>query len=541
MTFLHKYGMPVLRRWPLILVITLIATAASVTWALTKASPVWTATAALTTQSQNRAPEQDAVLSLGYVDYFNQSTYQQLLRSEASIPNDIVLKATTGAASPILYVNATAATPERARSAAAAAAAGFQEDVRRSLVAERTREVGDLQTQVDANVKELQQPGTTAAEGNVILDQIRSLQGRITDIGSDATNHIKQLQPEPGLTNSTPSQVVNIAAGAAGGLVLGLLLALLLARLDDRVRSGDDIRSTGLEPLADLTGLQSAAARVRSVETIVNGLSLVSTGSTVVTVVSPQRGPAGSRFAHELASTFASRRSGSLLIRADLRGSIGASAQGLVEVLCGRIRMSAAVVIQRTGLTVLPAGNLAGRDPYAVVEPDRFVELVGEAARGYGLIVIDASPLDEAPESQVICAASDRVVVVVERGTASRRHLREAQRLLSDVHARVAGVVVDAAPAGVPAAREDGDHDDDVDRSVTVGLKLNGVSSNGSSGGGSSTNGSSSNGSSSLEPSGAGSIDYGAGFSDSATARLVALHQPSSVSSGAESARSAGE
>jgi hypothetical protein len=35
------------------------------------AKPTWTATTALTTQSQNRAPEQDAVLSIGYVDYFN--------------------------------------------------------------------------------------------------------------------------------------------------------------------------------------------------------------------------------------------------------------------------------------------------------------------------------------------------------------------------------------------------------------------------------------------------------------------------------------
>ena len=72
----------------------------------------------LTTQSQNRAPEQDAVLSIGYVDYINQDTYQQLLRAKSWISSDVVLKGATGPASPIIYIEAVAPMADRARSAA---------------------------------------------------------------------------------------------------------------------------------------------------------------------------------------------------------------------------------------------------------------------------------------------------------------------------------------------------------------------------------------------------------------------------------------
>ncbi len=95
-------------------------------WSMTKAAAVWTATTALTTQSQTRAPEQDAVLSLGYVDYFNQPTYQQVLRAEATIPAAVTLKAETGAASPIVYIEAMSSLLAVSKSAAQAAADVFR-------------------------------------------------------------------------------------------------------------------------------------------------------------------------------------------------------------------------------------------------------------------------------------------------------------------------------------------------------------------------------------------------------------------------------
>lgn len=457
MNVLKSYVGPVLRRWPLIIAVCLVVSGISVGWAVTHSSPTWTATAVLTAQSQDRAPDQDGVLARGYVDYFNQPTYQSLLRSKRKISDDVSLAAKTGADSPILYVEATAPSADAAKAAASAAAEGFRVDVRDSLVVERTQEVKDLQTQVDGAVVELQKPGTTEAEVSVILDQVRSLQGRITDISSDATNHLKMLQEEPGVTESGSSPVVTMVAGVLGGLALGVLLAFLLALLDDRVRTASDVRRLGLEVVANVPRSADARVRRRSIEKLANSLGLVGMDRPpVFAVVTPSRSAAGSRIAHDLAVVFGKRRPGGLLVEADLRGAPTGPAgrPGLVNVLEGQASVNDAMVVDsRTGIRVLPAGNLNGRDPYTTMDPTALVVLITDVSRNYGAIVLDAGSLDEAPESQVVCASADRVIIAAERGTTRRRDLVEAQRLLRDVHASVVGLVLDAAVAsGEPAA-----------------------------------------------------------------------------------------
>ncbi len=86
MTPLQMHTRRVLRRWRLIVALAVLGALAGGLWSMLARSASWTATSALTTQSQTRAPEQDAVLALGYVDYFNQESYQELLRSQTGIP-----------------------------------------------------------------------------------------------------------------------------------------------------------------------------------------------------------------------------------------------------------------------------------------------------------------------------------------------------------------------------------------------------------------------------------------------------------------------
>lgn len=446
MTPLQQYTAPVLRRWPLVLVIAVLGALIAGLWSITSAATAWTATAALSTQSQNRSPEQDAVLALGYVDFFNQDSYQQLLRDRVEIPEDVELVARTGASSPILYIEATAGTEDDARAAATVAAEGFRDDVRDSLIEERTREVADLQAQVDVLVDELQTPGTNEAEDGVVLDQVRSLQGRITDISSDATNQLKQLQPVPGVSSSVPSPAVDVLVGALGGGVLGVLVALLLGVTDVRVRTASDLGRLGLTTLADLDDCGDAGMRARRIGNLVNSLSLVGrSGPVIVAVVAPHGAATSSAFARELAAAARSRRAGALLVRADLRGSgaVGNGRRGLVEVLVRRADAQRLVIVEPDGLRVLPPGNLAGRDPNVVLEPDRFVEFVGEAGAAAGFVVLDAASICDAPESQVVCAVADHVILVVERAGTRHAQVREAQQRLSEVHAGIAGVVID--------------------------------------------------------------------------------------------------
>ena len=106
MSPLRKYTLRVAKWWVLVVVLATAGGALAALWSVSTATTTWTATAALTSQSQERSPDQDGILALGYVDYFNQDSYQQLLRAQAGIPDEVSLSAKTGASSPILYIQA---------------------------------------------------------------------------------------------------------------------------------------------------------------------------------------------------------------------------------------------------------------------------------------------------------------------------------------------------------------------------------------------------------------------------------------------------
>ena len=63
----------------------------------------------LIVSSNDRAPEQDAVLVQGYVSYFNNDAYQQQLIAATGLDAEASLTAQAAAASPILVISATAA------------------------------------------------------------------------------------------------------------------------------------------------------------------------------------------------------------------------------------------------------------------------------------------------------------------------------------------------------------------------------------------------------------------------------------------------
>lgn len=448
---LQLYTMRVLRRWPVIVAMTLIGAAVSGVWSMTTSATSWTATSALTTQSTNRGPEQDAVLALGYVDYFNQDAYQDLLRSEAPIPDGIGLSASTGATSPILYIEASGADEEEVRRAVSIATETFRNDVRRSLVQERERAAADLQAEINSNVDAVAHLATTDVEKNVILDQIRSLQGRLTDILADNTNHLKPLQQVPGIASSSPSPVTDVAVGAVGGALLGVLAALLLVVLDTRIRTRHDVRQRlGLDTVDEFEKRDPPELRARRVRNLANAFSLES--KVVVAVVAPRRSPTSARLARELAAVAAARTSQAVLVQADLATDTGRP--GLVDLLSKGTSVGTAIVTEADGLPVLPTGVVNGHDPYSLIDPGRLVRIVDEVGNGRSLVVVDAPPVLDAAESQVVCATADHVLLVLDRGVTRWTDARDAVNLLKAVRVSVFGVAIDD-PEPVPRPQEE--------------------------------------------------------------------------------------
>jgi hypothetical protein len=443
MSPLQQHTVRVLRRWPVIVVLALVGAATSAAWFFTTATTTYTATAALSTQSSERGPEQDAVLALGYVDYFNQDSYQELLRRETGIPANVTLAAMTGATSPILYISASGPDEQAVRAAAALATDSFRNDVRESLIEERRRAAEDIQAEIDRNEAELVGPVVLQdVQVNIVLDQIRSLQGRLTDILADNTNHLKPLQSEPGVASTTENPLVATVTGAAGGALLGVLVALLLAVTDSRVRNGADVPARlGVDVLADIAGV-APAERARVVRNLANSLRGGGRPDrTVVAVVAPHGSAAARRLAGELASAGSARRRQAVLVRTDLTAPD--IRPGFLDALADRTRARAALLTRADGVLVLPVGRKTGDRAWSLVAPEQVSEIIDDVAAGRPLAVLDAPPLLEAPESQVVCAAADRVLLVLEQDTTSWADAREALRLLGQVDAAVSGVVLD--------------------------------------------------------------------------------------------------
>jgi Mrp family chromosome partitioning ATPase len=444
----------IVQRWPIVVALAVIGGLVAAYWSITNATTVWTATTALTTQSQNRSPDQDAVLALGYVNYFNQDSYQHLLRDAAAIPPSVTLQAKTGATSPVFYISASGPSRTEVRDAAVAAAAGYRADVRKSLVAERQQAAADLQAEIDRNVVTLVAPGRTDAEKSVIRDQIRSLQGRLTDLQADNTNLVKQLQPEPGLASSTPSPAADVAAGAVGGAVLGIMVAILLGTLDTRVRTERDVaQRLGLVTLAEFDRRADASARTRRLANLANGLRLggAEAGNTVVAVVSARRSARPSSLAEELVAFLAARRTSALLLRTDLasqpdRSVVGRT--GLVEVLAGQVGLRSTILRHPGGWDVLPAGQPPAGESFAAFTPQRVAAVMNQLSACYEVVVVDVPPVLDASESQLICAEADLVIIVADRGRTRVHDVREAVSLLTDVAAPLSGVVIDSQAAG---------------------------------------------------------------------------------------------
>ncbi len=444
------------QRWPIIIAVALIGGVAAGTWSFAAAVTTWSGTTALSTQSQNRSPDQDSVLALGYVDYFNQDTYQELLRAKADIPDDVELSAQTAATSPIFYITASGPSAESARAAAVAAADQYRSDVRDSLMTERRQAVDDLQAEIDRNFASTQRPERTDAERAVILEQIRSLQGRLTEFAADNTNLIKQLQPEPGMTSTTPSPVTDIAVGLLAGAMLGVALAILLVATDNRLRTEHDLsQRLGLRTFGDFGAATAAGVRHRVLTSMANELELNNSAGPgkIIAVVSPRRSTRSSALARELAELLAARRTDTLLLLADLQAGQDhsqADRRGLGGVLAGDTNLSKEIVRRPAGYDVLTTGSPSAGDSYLAVEPERLAAVAEQARGAVNVTIVDVPPVLDVAESQLFCANADHVIIVVERGVTRVADLRQAIALLAAVHAPVTGAVIELPSDGAP-------------------------------------------------------------------------------------------
>jgi uncharacterized protein involved in exopolysaccharide biosynthesis len=212
---------PIRDLWWLVLAIVVASVTAAVMTTLNTPT-TYTGRSSMIVSSNNRSPDQDAVLVQGYVDYFNNGAYQSALLAQAQVGPPVTVTARAAASSPIMLIEATSLAASDAQKAAMIVALKFQQDVNKVREAEKTAEIQSLQGRLD----QLLTTGGAGSDGAAA-----ALQERIAQIRADRVNELQELQLDGGVATNSPSMATNVLFGALGGLLIGVLAALACDRL----------------------------------------------------------------------------------------------------------------------------------------------------------------------------------------------------------------------------------------------------------------------------------------------------------------------
>ncbi|MGH4012318.1 MAG: hypothetical protein ACRDTH_29845 [Pseudonocardiaceae bacterium] len=455
------------------LVVTVLALAIGATLAASWGEETtYTAKATLTIASQNRAPEQDAVLAQGYAEYFNDGSYQDTLRDRAGVPDAVTFSARTAAASPIVYVEATGPEPELAATAAATMAIAFRDDVNKNLRADRDRAIDELKDQIAAQRAQLATLRESSPEISLITSTILALQDRIAATQSDTTNQLRDLQLNAGVSSTSPNLTQNLPLAVVGGLILGCAAALGFASFENRLTTAHEVREhLSLETLVVIPRGRSSSDHISTerLKQLANIVSLSDLERPPVIAVTAPRGAASTAWIAEgLAFYRAIQNERVLLVQADLYGAPrpdkGGSGRhgnppGLANFLAGdRSGLDGLLRLgENDRMQVLAPGTFSG-EPYGLFARERFADLVARAKAVADLIVIQVPPITEAAEAQVICAAADRTILVIEDSATRVTDAVEACQMLEQVEASILGVVLTGAHREAPASGDARSH-----------------------------------------------------------------------------------
>ena len=294
-------------------------------------------------------------------------------------------------------------------------------------------------------------------------------------IGSDA-NQVTIIEPAvPPLAPASPRPLFNVGIAATLAFLLSLGAAMLWERLDDRLKTVEDVeRVTGLATvglisqmpgerdrkpfyrLATLLYPRSPAAEAfralrtnlefagldQGLRTIVVTSSLPSEGKTVV--------------AANLAIAFAQSGRKTILIDADLRrpGVHGIfqlpNDLGLTDLVrTDEIKIDdVARATEAPNLTVITAGTIPA-NPAELLGSHRMVSIMERLTAAAEVLIIDTPPVTAVTDAAVVAARADATIMVIQSHRASERVVRHGLEALAKVSARVVGAVLNNAPGPI--------------------------------------------------------------------------------------------
>lgn len=276
----------------------------------------------------------------------------------------------------------------------------------------------------------------------------------------------------------SPSPEKNIGFGAIIGLILGIGIVLVRARLDDRIRTPEDLKKHGITPLSTISRMEDelrngtheqtpgveghdldphlvafhipfsqSAEGYRHLRTNVQ-YSQPDHPLLTITITSSTPKEGKSTTAGNLAITFANTQSRVLLVDADMRRPtihtlFGLEQEpGLTDILFDKGTVEEIIhrnVVQN--LDVLCSGTLPP-NPVEILAAGKMREFIEKVSRIYSVVLFDSPPLLAVTDAALLSRITDGVVLVTSAGQTTLRSLDRAAEVLGGVHKKAIGVVL---------------------------------------------------------------------------------------------------
>jgi succinoglycan biosynthesis transport protein ExoP len=275
--------------------------------------------------------------------------------------------------------------------------------------------------------------------------------------------------PEVNGNAVSPDFVRNLLLGGVLGLLVGSAAALIRARLDNTVKTNDDVQDiTGAGVIGKV--IEDARLSERHVVTSLDEHSAVAEGfrairtnlqfinvdhpPRVIVVASSVPGEGKSTLAVNLSTALSQSGSRVILVEADLRrprvtgymGLVGGA--GLTNVLAGTADLEE--VVQQwadSKLMVLAAGPMPP-NPSEMLGSAQMRTLVGALRESYDYVLIDTPPLLPVTDATVLSVVADGTLLTTRYGRTRRDQLAEAVATLARVESKLLGVVLNRVPVG---------------------------------------------------------------------------------------------
>jgi capsular exopolysaccharide synthesis family protein len=268
----------------------------------------------------------------------------------------------------------------------------------------------------------------------------------------------------------SPNKTLNVAIAFAAGLLLALGLAFLLDRLDQSIKSDEDlIERLGLIPIghivyvptakgkrSELVALDLQSPSAEAFKALRTGVlfSTIDQQLKAIVITSPELGEGKSRTAANLAIALAQSGHKTLLIDADFRrpsqhrlfGKV--RNVGLSNLIIKDISETDAIaaVEDVPNLWLLPSGPTPP-NPSELLGSGQMRELMSDLWHQFSYVILDTPPVNAVTDAAILAASANATILIVELGRTTFPALKHAKQMLDRVNANTIGAVVNKVRA----------------------------------------------------------------------------------------------